>query len=136
MTHTRRFERVAFFYISNMEQLPFLIVLLLSLNLIFVGVVAYFVLTIGRDSEGKWLTVTKTLDSVNVKIAQIELRILNLHKRIDQIFVIDKPQENEAMKEDPNEVELSEQNLMGVPSDVKFSVEGGDSAIPPGFKEA
>lgn len=47
----------------------------------------------------------------------------------------DLPATNEASAEEANDIELNEQNLTNLPSDVKFTVEGGDTNVPPGFEE-
>lgn len=47
----------------------------------------------------------------------------------------DPPSANQAAQSDVNDLELNEQNLTGLPADVRFEVEGGDSTVPPGFEE-
>lgn len=49
--------------------------------------------------------------------------------------LFDPPSANQASIEESNDLELNEQNLTGLPLDVKFAVEGGDVHIPPGFEE-
>ena len=46
------------------------------------------------------------------------------------------PASPNQIAEDANDFEINEQNLSGLPSDVKFAVEGGDTNTPPGFEEA
>ena len=46
---------------------------------------------------------------------------------------IEKPAPNQIGEENLD-LELSEQNFSGLPKDVKFAVEGGDTHIPPGFE--
>ena len=74
-------------------------------------------------------------NKVNERLLNFEKSIGKIHGRIDQIFTVDIPTENEASKPVPNDVELSENNPLSLPKDVKFSVEGGDTQVPPGFKE-
>lgn len=62
--------------------------------------------------------------------------LVELHKRINNIFSVDFPATNEATKKDNNNVELNEQNMLNIPPDVKFEVEGGDENIPPGYTPA
>ena len=57
-------------------------------------------------------------------------------KRVDSIFSVDLPEGNEATKVDNSTVELSEQNILSIPQDVKFEVEGGDENIPPGWTKS
>lgn len=45
---------------------------------------------------------------------------------------MDKPSPNEIAEDDPSEVDYDE-NIY-VPADVKVEVEGGDTAIPPGYE--
>lgn len=47
----------------------------------------------------------------------------------------DKPVKNDVMEQDLNDIEFSEQSFATLPKDLKFEVEGGDSATPPGFEE-
>lgn len=42
---------------------------------------------------------------------------------------------NQVLKEDPDVIEFSEESPLNIPSDVKLEIEGGDSVVPPGFKE-
>lgn len=55
-----------------------------------------------------------------------------LHKRIDALFTIDAPQQNEATRKGTNLEELSEQNMLNIPANVKFEIEGQDN-VPPGY---
>lgn len=61
--------------------------------------------------------------------------VLQVERRIDKIFTIDVPSENEATKSVANDIEISEDNPIGLPKDVKFQIEGGDTQTPPGYKE-
>jgi hypothetical protein len=56
-----------------------------------------------------------------------------VHERIDKIFVIDTPQENEAAKKDDEGVEFSEGSPLDLSKDIKIEVEGGDTTTPPEF---
>lgn len=47
----------------------------------------------------------------------------------------DKGAVNDIMKPDTSGIEFSEESPMTISKDVKFDLEGGDGAIPPGFEE-
>lgn len=47
----------------------------------------------------------------------------------------DDPASPNQLAEDENDFEFSEQNMANLPSNVKFTVEGGDTNTPPGFEE-
>lgn len=59
--------------------------------------------------------------------------IVALHKRIDSIFTVDIPTPNEATQKEEKPIDLSEQNMLNIPPDVKFQIEADDN-VPPGFK--
>ena len=69
-----------------------------------------------------------------VTLQQLIISINKVHLRIDKIFTIDAPEPNEAVKSNPNEIDLSTTDMQ-VPNDVKLDLEGGDSNTPPGFEE-
>ena len=70
----------------------------------------------------------------DLKNTLINNAILAVNKRIDSIFVIDKPSPNDATKADDTSIEFSETNPLNLPADLKIEVEGGDTTTPPGFK--
>ena len=61
-------------------------------------------------------------------------KIDNLQKRIDNIFTVDPATPNEATKKGSDLEPLGEQNMLNIPSSVKFEIEGQDN-IPPGFSD-
>ena len=73
-------------------------------------------------------------DKFNKSVSELSQSLDKVHKRIDQIFVVDIPSPNEATNKDPNEIDLSETDSHQIPKDVKLDVEGGDSQTPPGFE--
>ena len=63
----------------------------------------------------------------------IEEKILLIHTRIDKLFTIDKPAENQVGKNE-SVLPIEEQNAMNIPPDVKFEVDGSDQ-VPQGYEE-
>lgn len=72
---------------------------------------------------------------VSKRLENAESSLDKVHKRIDQIFTVDIPAENEASKPVPNDVDISEDNPLNLSKDIKFQIEGGDTQVPPGYKE-
>lgn len=72
--------------------------------------------------------LTNSINDVNKAVA-------NVHKRIDQIFIIDQPAENQVARAQTEDVEFNEQNILDIPKDIKFEVEGGSGMeAPPEFE--
>lgn len=70
---------------------------------------------------------------IETKHIKVDSAIKKINDRIDGIFVIDAPMENEASKIDSNEVDIGDADRIA--KDVKLSVEGGDTQVPPGYVE-
>ena len=64
----------------------------------------------------------------------ISKKIEDIHKRVDNIFTVDKPTPNEASKDNGELLELEEQNILNIPPNIKFEVEGSDQ-VPIGYEE-
>lgn len=65
-------------------------------------------------------------------IKKVNVSILNIQKRIDNIFSVssDTPTPNEATKNTIAFDELNDQNMLSIPNDVKFEIEGFDTTPP------
>lgn len=45
-----------------------------------------------------------------------------------------KPEKNQFNEENPNLIDLNEQNIHNIPPNVKFEIEGGDTIAPPDYE--
>lgn len=73
------------------------------------------------------------LDVIDKNLQIIGDDLKKLHTRIDNIFVIDKPEENAVVKQREENEDLSETNMFTVPKSLKFEVEGDPEDVPPEF---
>ena len=61
-------------------------------------------------------------------------KVEGVTKRVDAIFTVDKPTPNEASEKEESPLEVQEQNITGIPPDVKFEVED-QTQTPIGYEE-
>jgi hypothetical protein len=65
---------------------------------------------------------------------------MRFQKALDRLVAIDKPKvvqsPNEAIEEKEEPALLDENAPWEIPKDVKITVEGGDTLVPPGFEVA
>lgn len=94
---------------------------------IILGIYFYF------KFSGVVNSFSKQFKTQSKVLAGLEEAVKNVHRRIDGIFIIDKPSENEATKEKEEAVNFSEGRPLDLPTDLKVEVEGGDTMIPPQF---
>lgn len=69
-------------------------------------------------------------------IKATEKALGSVEKRIDAIFVVEPPASstpNQVTKTVDMGVEFSEDNPLDLPKELKFEIEGGDTAIPPQY---
>lgn len=109
-------------------------ILLFLQLLVVVGFVAYHIRESHEQRRIFDMRVREEVDAILLKINALDQKIILIHKRIDQIFTVDKPAENLAAKEDPFEENLNDVNIYGITPGLKVDVEGGsDIHVPPGF---
>lgn len=92
----------------------------------------FIILIILADLALKYFIFQKIKEYEGLKL--LPKSVDQVHKRIDQIFVVDIPAPNDATKADPNEIDLSETDSHQIPKNVKLDIEGGDTLAPPGFQ--
>jgi hypothetical protein len=96
--------------------------LIAPLILIQIGIAVYSV----------WL-VRKLCIEIRQYNTLLSKQMLDLHKRIDNIFVVDQPAPNSMVNKDANKIDVHDINPNYLPKDIKFQVEGGDVFTPPEF---
>ena len=83
--------------------------------------------------------LSSKLTALNDRTIRLETLLRNVCNRLDQprVNVSKKPlifEKNTITDdEDQSTIEFSEHNPLDLPSDVKFEIEGGDTAIPSGY---
>ena len=108
------------------------ILALTILNLLFiVSISASIYLGYNRFLRQQEDLKKKVLEYSEVQKQNTETLISLLNKTF--AVQTDKPAPNDVSQEDQNDLELNEDNLQGLPEDIKLQVEGGDSSAPPGY---
>lgn len=111
---------------------------ILILLVILSAVANYFM---GRYFTHKISKLFSTYRSETLKFSATQKenteKLANL---LNRLFITSEPkiksEPNEVSKISPDEIEFAEENFMKLPNDLKFEVEGGDTSIPPGYKQA
>lgn len=109
------YGRVSPSFFIKMTILLTITLILASISLLLNGILLFF--------------FYQTKEKINTSLNVVSENLRSIYQRIDNLFTVDIPEENVATKQQKQDIEFSENELINLPKNLKLDVEGDDSEV-------